>query len=154
MRARLCCSLLKEYKILDRAVQGISRSESVKINKRYREPEVCRVYKNGEKTKIYLPILDWADNDVERFIKEREIKCHPLYYDEKGNFRVERRLGCIGCPLTSNKGARDFLKYPKFFKRYVQAGSIWLNNHPNATSNKKFGNVYNLVFHNLFCDSY
>ena len=78
--ARFCCSELKEYKICNRAIQGIRRSESRKRTERYKEPEVCRVYSAKEKAKIYLPILEWTDQDVEEFIKERNIKCHPLYY--------------------------------------------------------------------------
>lgn len=78
--ARWCCSELKEYKICDRAVQGIRRSESLKRAERYKEPEICRVYSKKEKVKVYLPILEWTNEDVAEFIKERNIKCHPLYY--------------------------------------------------------------------------
>ena len=79
-RSRFCCSVLKEYKVCDRAIQGIRRSESRKRAERYKEPEVCRVYSAKEKVKQYLPILEWTDQDVEEFIKERNIKCHPIYY--------------------------------------------------------------------------
>lgn len=153
-RARTCCSHLKEYKVLDRAVQGIRRSESTKRAKRYSEPEICRVYSKSERVKLYFPILDWTDSDVERFVKERGITCHPLYYDEQGNFHVERRLGCLGCPLQSDNGVEDYLKYPKLLKRLIKSAQKWLDTHPNAESHKKFGNAYNIVFHNLFCDSY
>ena len=78
--SRFCCSELKEYKICDRAIQGIRRSESRKRAENYKEPETCRVYSAKEKVKVYLPILEWTDQDVEEFIKERNIKCHPLYY--------------------------------------------------------------------------
>lgn len=77
---RFCCSVLKEYKVCDRAIQGIRRSESRKRAERYKEPEMCRVYSAREKVKVYLPILEWTDEDVAEFIKERNIKCHPLYY--------------------------------------------------------------------------
>ena len=153
-RARTCCSHLKEYKVLDRAVLGIRRSESTKRAKRYSEPEICRVYSKNERVKLYLPILDWTNSDVERFVKERGIACHPLYYDEQGNFNVEKRLGCLGCPLQSDNGVKDYLKYPKLLKRLIKSVQKWLDTHPNAKSHQKFGNAYNLVFHNLFCDSY
>jgi phosphoadenosine phosphosulfate reductase len=42
--SRFCCQVLKEYKVLDRAIQGIRRSESIKRRNRYKEPEICRVY--------------------------------------------------------------------------------------------------------------
>ena len=89
---RFCCSVLKEYKICDRAVQGIRRSESRKRAENYKEPEVCRVYSAKEKVKVYLPILEWTDQDVEEFIKERNIKCHPLYYSGGGNLMLPKGL--------------------------------------------------------------
>lgn len=154
-RARFCCQYLKEYKVLDRAVQGIRRSESTKRAKRYHEPEVCRVYGNKKnKCRVYLPILEWTDDDVVEFIAERGIKCHPLYYDENGAFHVERRLGCIGCPLRSDNGKSDFLKYPKFLKQLIRCAQIFMDTHPHANSVKKFGNAYNVMFHNIFCHSY
>ena len=79
---RACCDKLKEYKILDYAVIGVRRDESPKRAERYKEPELCRVYNKKEKTRQYLPILDWTAADVEAFIMERGIKCHSLYYDE------------------------------------------------------------------------
>lgn len=155
MRARFCCEYLKEYKVLDRAVQGIRRSESVKRAKRYTEPSVCRIYGSKKNcVEVFLPILEWTNDDVAQFIAERGVKCHPLYYDEQGNFHVERRLGCIGCPLRSDKGKSDFLKYPKFLKRLIACMQEWFDTHPNIKSHDKFGNAYNQAFHNLFCNSY
>lgn len=155
MRARFCCEVLKEYKVLDRAVQGIRRCESVKRAKRYSEPTVCRFYGSKKNhVEVFLPILEWTDEDVAQFIAERGIKCHPLYYDEQGNFHVERRLGCIGCPLRSDNGKSDFVKYPKFLKRLIESCQTFIDTHPNSSSVSKFGNAYNVVFHNLFCGSY
>lgn len=154
-RARFCCSELKEYKVLDRAIQGIRRSESIKRRDRYKEPEICRVYGKDNKVKVYLPILDWTDEDVARFIEERHIQCHPLYYDTEGKFHPERRLGCIGCPMKSDNGKADFKKYPKMLKRLVKAAQTFLDTHPNCSSQKNFsGSACNLVFQDLFCDSY
>ncbi len=154
-RARFCCEYLKEYKVLDRAVQGIRRSESVKRAKRYVEPEICRIYPRKQgKCRVYLPILEWTNDDVAELIMERGIKCHPQYYDEQGNFHVERRLGCIGCPLKADNGLSDMKKYPRFLKQLIAMAQIFIDTHPQSSSLVKFGNAYNLVFHNLFCDSY
>ena len=156
-RARFCCSELKEYKVLDNCVQGIRRSESVKRSQNYnaQEPVICRIYGSKKNhVNVCLPILEWTDKDVEQFIKMRGIKCHPLYYDEVGNFHVERRLGCIGCPLKSDNGIADFLQKPKFFKRLVECGEIWWETHPNAKSKERFDSIYDLMYHNLFCTSY
>lgn len=151
---RYCCKYLKEYKVEYRSVHGVRRAESIKRAKRYKEPEVCRTYHNGEKTKVYLPILEWSDNDVAEFIKERGIKCHPLYYDENGEFHVERRLGCIGCPLQSMKKRRDqFLKYPKILKLWIKNAQSYLNSHTHTKTYKIFdGSVYNWMFLQLFIE--
>jgi phosphoadenosine phosphosulfate reductase len=149
--SRFCCQVLKEYKVLDRAIQGIRRSESIKRRDRYKEPEICRVYNSKEKAKVYLPILDWTDEDVERFIRERGVKCHPLYYDEQGNFHVERRLGCIGCPMQADNGKAEYKKYPKLLKARIKAHSRFIESHPNGKTKQCFDNSYNATFFQLFC---
>lgn len=148
---RFCCEYLKEYKIRDRAVQGIRRSESTARAKRYHEPEVCRVYPNKDKARIYLPILNWTDEDVERFIKERDIKCHPYYYDEEGRFHVERRVGCVGCPLQSDGGRLDFKRNPKMLMAWYRAYKTWWANHPDSKTVRTFPSVYDAIYMKLFC---
>lgn len=152
---RTCCSHLKEYKVLDRAIQGIRRSESIKRRQRYTEPEECRVYKTGGKVKIYFPILDWTDEDVARFIKERGIQCHSLYYDENGDFHPERRLGCIGCPLANHRSRRKQLQdNPKILKAWIKALKIYYMNHSETSAKERFGNnAYNVMFFSLFCNN-
>lgn len=153
-RARICCKELKEYKVLDDAIHGIRRSESVGRSLRYQEPIVCRTYgSKANHVNVVLPILDWTDQDIEEFIKSENIKCHPLYYDEDGSFHVERRLGCMACPLKSDQ-IRDFERMPRLVKLWLRSGKIWLDTHPNASCHKKFGSVYDLFFQNVFCDTY
>lgn len=124
-RNRFCCASLKEYKVLDYAVIGVRRDESKKRADRYQEPEVCRVYNKKEKTRQYLPLLDWTADDVASFIETRGIECHKLYYDEQGEFHAERRLGCVGCPLAYYKHrVAEFKQYPGFVKLYIGGGII------------------------------
>lgn len=152
---RFCCEHLKEYKVYDRAIVGIRRSESTRRMARYKEPEQCRVYPNGSKTRQYFPILEWSDEDVERFINERKIKCAPIYYDSDGKFHVERRLGCIGCPLQSDNGLSDYKKYPKFLQAQIKAYQKWLDKHKTSKFYEKIGgDAYNAFFYFLFCESY
>ena len=150
---RFCCKFLKEYKVRDRAVLGIRRAESPARAKRYKEPEYCRVYSAKEKVRIYLPILEWTNDDVEQFISDRGIKCHPHYYDESGKFCVDRRVGCIGCPLQADKGLADFKHYPKMFKAWVKAYAKWFESHPNTKSAQTFSNVYDAVYMKMFCNN-
>ena len=151
---RFCCEILKEYKIHDRSIMGIRRCESTKRAARYKEPEECRMYRNGEKVRVYYPILEWTDEDVERFILERGISCAPVYYDEQGRFHVERRLGCIGCPLKSDLGVADFKRYPRLLKAQINAFQKYLNKHPD-TRYAEFINHSAIegYFYFLFCRS-
>ena len=152
---RFCCSVLKEYKVCDRAIQGIRRSESRNRAERYKEPEMCRVYSAKEKVKVYLPILEWTDQDVEDFIKERNIKCHPLYY-RGGQFDVTKRLGCMGCPLASRKKRLQFFKEnPKWLKAWIRAGQKRYTSeaYQNGKANFKFKDAFEAMGYLLFCDN-
>lgn len=155
MRARFCCDKLKEYKVLDNAIQGIRKSESIKRSKLYKEPVICRIYGNKKNhVNVFLPILDWSNKDIEDFINMRKIKCHPLYYNPF--FDVKKRLGCMGCPLKSDRGLSDFKQYPYMVKAWIRAGNIWWNKSrkkPNGCQNK-FDNIYELFVHNIFFNSY
>ena len=153
---RFCCSALKEYKICDRAIQGIRRSESRKRAEKYKEPEVCRVYSAKEKVKVYLPILEWTDQDVAEFIKERNIKCHPLYYSREGQFDVTKRLGCMGCPLASrNKRIQFFKENPKWLKAWIRAGQKRYTSeaYQNGKAKHKFKDAFEVMGYMLFCDN-
>ena len=153
---RFCCSALKEYKICDRAIQGIRRSESRKRAEKYKEPEVCRVYSAKEKVKVYLPILEWTDQDVAEFIKERNIKCHPLYYSREGQFDVTKRLGCMGCPLASrNKRIQFFKENPKWLKAWIRAGQKRFTSeaYQNGKAKHKFKDAFEVMGYMLFCDN-
>ncbi len=153
---RFCCSILKEYKVLDRAVHGIRREESLKRAARYKEPETCRLYPNKEKVRVYYPILEWTLEDVARFIEERGIGCAPVYYDERGCFHPERRLGCLCCPLQSiNHRREEFKRYPGILKLYLRGGAKFLINKPEGGAARKFdADPYKLLFFHIFCDSY
>ena len=153
--SRFCCSELKEYKICDRAIQGIRRSESRKRAERYKEPEMCRVYSAKEKVKVYLPILEWTDQDVADFIKDRNIKCHPLYYKD-GQFDVSKRLGCVGCPLASKKKRiQEFKENPKMLKAWIRAGQKYFTSekYQEGKSYFSFKDAFQAMGFSLFCEN-
>ena len=153
--SRWCCSVLKEYKVCDRAIQGIRRSESTKRAERYKEPEVCRVYSAKEKVKVYLPILEWTDEDVAEFIKERNIKCHPLYY-RGGEFDVTKRLGCMGCPIQSRrKMIQEFKDNPKLLKAWIRAGQKRYTSeaYQNGGAKHKFKDAFEAMGYMLYCEN-
>ena len=140
---------------MDKSIQGIRRSESIKRAKNYKEPTMCRFYGSKKNhVEVVLPILDFTDKDVEEFIKERCIKLHPLYYNEDGSLNVKKRLGCMGCPLKSDNGLSDFKAHPKLVRAWLKAGKKWWDSHPNIASRKKFSDIYELFVSNIFFKSY
>ena len=156
-RVRHCCRYLKEYKILDTAIQGIRRVESVKRSKLYNpdDPIICRIYGSKKNhVSVVLPILNWSDEDVFEYISENHIECHPLYYNNKGEFNVSKRLGCLGCPLQSDNGVNDYLQYPTLLKTTTKSLLKWWYTHPSAKSHQKFSTPYGLLAHNLFFRTY
>lgn len=152
-RRRFCCEKLKEYPIHSRVIIGVRRSESPAREKRYNEPESCRIYSGGKHVRQYYPLLWWTDGDVERFINERGIVCHPLYYDSDGKFHVERRLGCLGCPMSQSGARMSFIQYPKMLARWLKSVRIWRENHTNTEAVRIFRDEYDQMFNNLFCHS-
>lgn len=154
-RSRFCCEKLKEYKVMDKAIHGIRRSESSKRMKNYKEPTMCRFYGNKKNhVEVILPILDFTDKDVEEFVTERSIRLHPLYYNEDGSLNVKNRLGCMGCPMKSDNGLSDFKTHPKLVKAWLRAGKEWWDNKPDTSSHKKFASIYELFVSNVFYNSY
>ena len=152
---RFCCELIKEYKIQNTIIMGVRRAESRKRAERYKEPSECRLYSNKkEHVDAIYPILDWTNEDVAEFIDDRNIKCAPIYYDEKGKFHVERRLGCIGCPLAYKKKRIDeFKMYKGMVRFYIKAGQKYMDTHQNSKIHNKFENAIEMFYYNVFCDS-
>lgn len=152
---RFCCSILKEYKVLDYALVGVRRDESRARADRYHEPEICRVYNKskGIKSRQYLPILDWTNSDISDFVNAKHIKCHPLYYDENGVFHPERRLGCMCCPLMSKpKRIASFKEHPQMLRFYLNGAKKYLETHPNGKISTTFDNPYDWIASQIFCD--
>lgn len=153
--SRFCCEKLKEYKVMDKCIMGVRKSESSKRNERYNEPTECRFY--GRKTEanhveaIY-PILDWTDNDVLAFIEDRHLTLAPVYYTSRGGqIDVSKRLGCMCCPLaTERKRILYFKDYPRMARAYLRAGQRFWNNHPDAKVRQRYDNVYEWFARDVF----
>lgn len=154
MFARFCCEVLKEYKVLDKAVMGVRKAESVKRAARYNEPTQCRFYgRTREHVEAIYPILEWTDEDIVEFVNERGINLHPLYYREDGTIDPKRRLGCMCCPLKSQKKRiEDFMEHPNMVKAYIRAGQKFRDTHPEASQTKRYANIYDYFVRNLFYD--
>lgn len=124
--ARFCCSELKEYPIEPKMILGIRREESAKRAANYVEPTLCRYYRGFKGcVEQILPILEWTLEDVKDFVLDRGIKLAPYYYREDGTIDFKRRLGCMGCPLQSDRGLGDFKAHPKLVRAWIRAGKKW-----------------------------
>lgn len=152
--SRFCCEKLKEYKVTDKCIMGIRKSESSKRNERYNEPTECRFY--GRKTEdnhveaIY-PILDWTDDDVLAFVEDRHLTLAPVYYTNRGQIDVSKRLGCMCCPLaTERKRILYFKEYPRMARALLRAGQRFWDNHPDAKVRQRYDNVYEWFTRDVF----
>ena len=107
--ARYCCDELKERtgEKGDVIITGVRWEESKSRSKR----KICNWYK--EKLQV-RPIVDWSEVEVWSYILSKDIPYCELY--DKG----WDRLGCIGCPLSSNQ-KRELQAYPKYRENYIRA---------------------------------
>lgn len=115
------------------------------------------MFANNDKVRQYLPILEWTSQDIEEFIQERGVKCHPLYYDKEGRFDVTKRLGCMCCPLAYKKTRiKEFQKHPLMVRQYIRNASYYFDNHynnRNRKGEKLFDNVFQWFTQNVFTES-
>lgn len=145
---RYCCSCLKETGGEHRMIAtGIRAEESSKRAKRSEfeiiarklsewkgvpyekmktefdsknEDEIydCLLIQNAKKHNklVVNPIFEWTEKDVWNYIHQNRIPYNPLYD------RGWKRVGCIGCPLGSQKNQlREFAEYPKYKDLYIMA---------------------------------
>jgi phosphoadenosine phosphosulfate reductase len=109
-QARYCCEYLKERNGLNSVViTGITKAESVKRRSRIEFESSCKV---GSDKNLLNPILDWTEIEVFQFLRDRKIEVCSLYL-------VQKRIGCIGCPMNPKGMRRDFQNMPNFKRAYV-----------------------------------
>ena len=84
---------------------------------------------------VVNPIINWEDEDVWEFIHRENIPYCKLY--DEG----EKRLGCIGCPLSGSKTMqRDFARYPKYKEHYLKAFSKMIAERASGSFYRRMGN--------------
>ena len=106
---RYCCDELKERTgdLGDTIFTGVRWEES----KKRKEQQMVNFWKGKIKVR---PIVDWTETEVWSFILENNIPYCKLY-DQGFD-----RLGCIGCPLSSNQ-KRELALYPNYKRLYIKA---------------------------------
>lgn len=132
---RWCCQVLKEQNGKNRCiVLGVRRAESysrsdsgtAELPGKSKTTKTVFDFDNGDerilapcqmKSTIKIhPIVDWTDRDVWEFLRDAKIEPNPCYS------MGLRRVGCIGCPMTSPKyRAHEFRLWPKYESLYRKA---------------------------------
>lgn len=148
MFRRFCCKELKERYYAEYALFGIRKDESVKRKACYSAFDDIYYYTKKKFTNRFFPLLNFTDDDVAEVINSKSLECHPLYYDHQGTFRVERRLGCIGCPLQGDRGKMDYLQYPILLKQVLRRGILFHQKHGRTADDAALNLVYNLFYSN------
>lgn len=155
---RFCCNFLKEYKVLDKSIMGVRKAESTRRAARYSEPTECRYYgakKPQNHVEAIYPILDWTDEDVKEFILDRKIQLAPVYYDEDGTLHIERRLGCMCCPMAYYKRRLEqFKQFPNMVKLYIRNARIFREQHPDSKTCKRFESAEHQFYVDVFFKNY
>lgn len=148
MFKRFCCKELKERYYSDYALFGIRKNESVKRNACYSAFDDIYYYSKKRFTNRFFPLLYFTDEDVAEVINSQSLECHPLYYDHQGIFHVERRLGCIGCPLQGDRGKLDYLQYPILLKQVLRRGILFHQRQGRTADDAALNLIYNLFYSN------
>ncbi len=148
MFRRFCCKELKERYYSEYSLYGIRKCESVKRSNCYTAFDDVYYYTKKKFTNRFFPLLKFTDDDIREVIVNKSLECHPLYYDHEGRFCVERRLGCIGCPLQSDRGKMDYLMYPKLLKQVLRRGILFHQRQGRTADDAALNLVYNLFYSN------
>lgn len=125
---RWCCGEYKEIKSELINIIGVRAAES-------RRRRSWRVFTPHVVTGNWTlcPILYWSDDDVWRYTRQNNLSYCSLY-DEGFT-----RLGCIGCPLSSNRH-KEFLKWPRYEANWRRAiTQFWERMH---SAKRQDGNDY------------
>lgn len=121
---RYCCEFLKEYAGKGYAtIEGVRAAES--RNRQGRDYEQCDTRKGYNGRHLY-PIYDWTDEDVWGFIHKKRLDVAPCYSNGLC------RLGCVGCPQVSKKGARqrEYELYPRYYSAVKRAITLGMSDNP------------------------
>lgn len=112
-KIRYCCAELKEGGGKGRlVVTGVRWAESVRRSKR-KMVEQC--YNDNSKRYLH-PIIDWSENDIWEYIRQRKLPYCSLY--DEG----QKRIGCVMCPMGNAAGMlEDAARWPKIAQAYINA---------------------------------
>ena len=142
---RWCCAKFKEGNGSGSVlITGVRWAESPRRRRTWKQFQRWDQTKNHHRSEAGVswmcnPIIDWANEDVWRFIRREQLPYCSLY-DE--GFK---RLGCIGCPMSGAKGVqRDFARWPGYERAWRRAfHRLWDRRHgEKMTRGKRKGKLW------------
>ena len=122
---RWCCSWLKhDYGKGKITMTGVRKAESAARNNRITEYLEHGGKSKRVKIRTVNPILNWTDVDIWKYIENNNIETCSLY---KMGYK---RVGCVGCPLTSIKQRQiEFERNKGVAKGIIKSMSKYINNN-------------------------
>ena len=108
---------LDEYRQELKAKRARRKSKKYGVNITNADQEQTLGCISGKESLIISPIIHWTEQDVWEFLNKVMEVPHCSLYDEGW-----RRLGCIGCPMSSSKQKQiENIRYPHVKRNWIKA---------------------------------
>lgn len=107
----------EEYRQEQKAKRARRRSKKDGVNITNADNEQTLGCINGKESLLISPIINWSERDVWEFLNDVVSVPHCSLYDEGW-----KRIGCIGCPMSSRKQKLFKIKrYPHVKRNWIKA---------------------------------
>lgn len=107
----------EEYRQEQKAKRARRRSKKDGVNITNADNEQTLGCINGKESLLISPIINWSERDVWEFLNDVVSVPHCSLYDEGW-----KRIGCIGCPMSSRKQKLfEIKRYPHVKRNWIKA---------------------------------
>lgn len=107
----------EEYRQEQKAKRARRRSKKDGVNITNADNEQTLGCINGKESLLISPIINWSEHDVWEFLNDVVSVPHCSLYDEG-----MKRIGCIGCPMSSRKQKLfENKRYPHVKRNWIKA---------------------------------
>lgn len=108
---------LEGYRQVQKAKRARRRSKKDGVNITNADNEQTLGCINGKESLLISPIINWSEHDVWEFLNDVVSVPHCSLYDEGW-----KRIGCIGCPMSSRKQKLfENKRYPHVKRNWIKA---------------------------------
>lgn len=107
----------EEYRQEQKAKRARRRSKKDGVNITNADNEQTLGCINGKESLLISPIINWSERDVWEFLNDVVSVPHCSLYDDGW-----KRIGCIGCPMSSRKQKLfEIKRYPHVKRNWIKA---------------------------------